>query len=72
MKELINYQDSYRGAVKVEWKNKPKTDDSDEEPELSTCRLGADGKVDLKLVTTSPEKRHVYIDHLPVLGLYRL
>ena len=56
----------------VEWKHtsgKPTPADK-EAPEKETYRVGADGKVQLKLVTPSLEKYQVYIDHLPVLGLY--
>ena len=84
VKDFVNIQDSYRGAVTVEWKHPPKrlkldehssdndnNGDDDEEGDLPFYRVGANGKVELRLIAPSPEKRHVYINHLPVLGLYR-
>ncbi|KAK3611376.1 hypothetical protein CHS0354_036573 [Potamilus streckersoni] len=55
--------DGYRGAVTVRWSRNREDDD-----DLPVYRVGAEGKMELKLVTpVSPG--HVYLDHLPPLDL---
>ncbi|XP_053378625.1 E3 ubiquitin-protein ligase MIB2-like [Mercenaria mercenaria] len=69
VKKLIHLQtDTYRSAVKVEWTGATQKKTREGKPDWPIYRIGADGKVELKLVTPfSPGT--VYIDHLPVLDL---
>lgn len=69
VKEIINLQsDAYRSAVKVEWSGSEKNLNDDGEPEWPIYRIGAGGKVELKLVTPASTGK-IFVDHLPVLDL---
>ncbi|KAL4220869.1 E3 ubiquitin-protein ligase mib2 [Mactra antiquata] len=66
VKELVNMEQSYRSAVKVEWSHK--TGRETTESDLPLYRVGAEGKVELKLLSAvSPGT--VFTEHLPVLDL---
>ncbi|XP_053379613.1 E3 ubiquitin-protein ligase mind-bomb-like isoform X2 [Mercenaria mercenaria] len=65
VQELIDLPpDAYRSAVKV-WVQKERDEG---ETHFPIYRIGADGKVELKLITPA-NNGTVYIDHLPVLDL---
>ncbi|XP_053379617.1 E3 ubiquitin-protein ligase MIB2-like isoform X2 [Mercenaria mercenaria] len=69
VKELIDLQpDAYRSAVKVEWVGATQKKTDEGEPDWPIYRIGADGKVELKLITPASPGT-VYVDHLPVLDL---
>mgnify|MGYP000489462176 FL=1 len=63
--------DSYRGAVKVEWVKTSSKPRKDSKPSCYTYRIGADGKVEVKLVQHQSKEAFVgsvILEHLTVVG----
>ena len=63
--------DSYRGAVKVEWEKTNSKPRKDSKPSCYTYRIGADGKVEVKLVQHQSKEAFVgsvILEHLTVVG----